>query len=138
MTPWSVSPMAGWPYAAARSASASILHAPSSSEYSEWTCRCATEGLLIRAENDRWSRGRERGYVAPSAILTWLSDCPTIRHDGRLRRAGGQARDQRMRHLHRSRRLVPEPRGVGGGSRGEQDVGVRARGRGCVRGAEPG
>ena len=46
MTPWSVSPSAGWPNSAARSASASILHAPSSSEYSEWTCRCAQAGVL--------------------------------------------------------------------------------------------
>ena len=50
MTPWSVSPIAGWPYAAARSASLSILHAPSSSEYSEWTCRCATVGVLTGRE----------------------------------------------------------------------------------------
>src|SRR4051794_36745173 len=39
--------MAGWPYAAARSASLSMLHAPSRSEYSEWTWRCATVGELI-------------------------------------------------------------------------------------------
>src|SRR3954471_20460504 len=47
MTPWSVRPMAGWSKAAARSASLPMLHAPSSSEYSEWTCRCATVGELI-------------------------------------------------------------------------------------------
>src|ERR1700754_2100047 len=47
MTPWSVKPMAGCPKAAARSASLSTLQAPSSSEYSEWTCRCATVGVLI-------------------------------------------------------------------------------------------
>src|SRR4051812_18275458 len=46
MTPWSVSPRAGWPKAAARAARASILHAPSRSEYSEWTCRWAQAGLL--------------------------------------------------------------------------------------------
>src|SRR3954471_183777 len=46
MTPWSVSPRAGWPRAAARSASALMLAAPSSSEYSEWTCRCAQAGVL--------------------------------------------------------------------------------------------
>src|SRR3954451_2638161 len=46
MTPWSVSPSAGWPSAAARSASALIFAAPSSSEYSEWTCRCAQAGVL--------------------------------------------------------------------------------------------
>src|ERR1700733_6628091 len=39
ITPWSVSARAGWSNDAARSASASILHAPSSSEYSEWTWR---------------------------------------------------------------------------------------------------
>src|SRR3954462_7480561 len=27
-----------------------MLHAPSSSEYSEWTCRCATVGVLIGVE----------------------------------------------------------------------------------------
>src|SRR5215471_111866 len=127
MTPWSVRPIAGWPYAAARSARASILHAPSSSEYSEWTCRCATEGLLIRGGNDRPRLGREPGLESLLPYLdslVGLSDNPT--GDGELRRAGGQARDQRMRHLHRSRRLVPEPRGVGGGGWGEQDVGVRA------------
>ncbi len=37
ITPWSVSPRAGWPYAAARSASESIRQAPSSTEYSECT-----------------------------------------------------------------------------------------------------
>ena len=41
---------AGWPNSAARLASASILHAPSSSEYSEWTCRCATDGVLTGSE----------------------------------------------------------------------------------------
>src|SRR5918992_2287514 len=44
ITPWSVSPIAGWPKLAARSASFSILQAPSSSEYSEWTWRCAQPG----------------------------------------------------------------------------------------------
>src|SRR5215212_958385 len=46
MTPWSVRPRAGWPSAAARSASALMFAAPSSSEYSEWTCRCAQAGVL--------------------------------------------------------------------------------------------
>src|SRR5918992_6211184 len=44
ITPWSVSPIAGWPKLAARWASFSILQAPSSSEYSEWTWRCAQPG----------------------------------------------------------------------------------------------
>src|SRR4029453_13702977 len=37
---------AGWPNSAARCARLSILHAPSSSEYSEWTWRWAHEGPL--------------------------------------------------------------------------------------------
>jgi len=39
ITPWSVSPSAGIPNSAARSTIGSILQAPSSSEYSLWTCR---------------------------------------------------------------------------------------------------
>ena len=50
ITPWSVSPSAGWPNSAARAASLSILHAPSSSEYSEWTCRWAQAGVLTDGE----------------------------------------------------------------------------------------
>src|SRR5687767_9110336 len=46
MTPWSVRPRAGCPNSAALAASASILHAPSRSEYSEWTWRCAQPGVL--------------------------------------------------------------------------------------------
>src|SRR3954468_11935664 len=46
MTPWSVSPKAGWSSSAARAAIASILQAPSSSEYSLWACRCTAEALL--------------------------------------------------------------------------------------------
>src|SRR4051794_2507603 len=46
MTPWSVRPSAGWSKAAARAARASTLHAPSRSEYSEWTCRWAQAGVL--------------------------------------------------------------------------------------------
>src|SRR3954471_9483602 len=49
ITPWSVSPIAGWPKAAARSTSESILAAPSSSEYSEWTCRCTAGPCGIEA-----------------------------------------------------------------------------------------
>src|SRR4051794_1684662 len=46
ITPWSVRPSAGCPNSAARAARASMLHAPSSSEYSEWTCRWAQAGVL--------------------------------------------------------------------------------------------
>src|SRR5215218_6434603 len=51
MTPWSVRPSAGWPNAAARAASPSMFAAPSSSEYSEWTCRCAQAGVLTGLPN---------------------------------------------------------------------------------------
>src|SRR3954464_2313166 len=55
MTPWSVSPSAGWSNSAARAASPSILQAPSSSEYSEWTWRCtaaakATPSMRSRSD----------------------------------------------------------------------------------------
>src|SRR5215216_3029840 len=43
MTPWSVRPRAGWSKLAARSARASMRHAPSSTEYSEWTWRWAND-----------------------------------------------------------------------------------------------
>src|SRR3954471_79165 len=61
MTPWSVRPSAGWSKAAARAASASILHAPSRSEYSECTCRWAQAGVLTaRAILGARSDGAER------------------------------------------------------------------------------
>src|SRR5688572_28424248 len=70
MTPWSVSPSAGWSNAAARSARASIRQAPSRTEYSEWTWRCANDGwdtgrLTIRLGSDpkRGRRGRSRRYL---------------------------------------------------------------------------
>src|SRR3954453_18001950 len=67
MTPWSVSPSAGWPKAAARSTRPSILQAPSSSEYSEWTCRWAqgevlTGLLMVGAGPD--VAGPVRGFLA--------------------------------------------------------------------------
>src|SRR3954453_7148738 len=46
ITPWSVRPSAGCPNSAARLASALMLQAPSSSEYSEWTCRWGQLGVL--------------------------------------------------------------------------------------------
>src|SRR5829696_8408974 len=49
MTPWSVRPSAGWPKAAARAARPSMFAAPSSSEYSEWTCRCAQAWVLTES-----------------------------------------------------------------------------------------
>src|SRR5215207_4173981 len=57
MTPWSVSPRAGCPSSAARAAIASILQAPSSSEYSLWAWRWTAEGVLTR-ESDHAKPGR--------------------------------------------------------------------------------
>src|SRR3954468_23603817 len=63
MTPWSVRPRAGWPNSAARLASALMLAAPSSSEYSEWTWRWAQDWVTGRLE-DRWRAGRRDGGAA--------------------------------------------------------------------------
>src|SRR6476661_6233663 len=68
MTPWSVSPSAGWSYAAARSASLSILQAPSRSEYSEWTCRWA-QVLLT---------GRPRLGARPDEPAPSARACPHV------------------------------------------------------------
>src|SRR4029450_2932644 len=53
MTPWSVSPSAGIPSSAQRATRASILQAPSSSEYSEWTWRWTAAGLLTSSSLSR-------------------------------------------------------------------------------------
>src|SRR3954464_7590807 len=66
ITPWSVSPSAGCSNAAARSARASILHAPSSSEYSEWTWRWAQEEVLTGRPNARRPGGG--GSTAAGAL----------------------------------------------------------------------
>src|SRR4051794_1132799 len=64
MTPWSVSPSAGCRNSAARAASLSILHAPSSSEYSEWTWRWAQAGVVTGRRKRRRRPGRF-GWHAP-------------------------------------------------------------------------
>ena len=67
MTPWSVRPSAGWPKSAARAASASILQAPSSSEYSEWTWRWAHGGSAHgRGRLDAGSDGLGAGRRLPA------------------------------------------------------------------------
>src|SRR3954447_1567122 len=53
MTPWSVSPSAGWSNSAARAARPSILQAPSSSEYSEWTWRCTAAAMATPSMRSR-------------------------------------------------------------------------------------
>src|SRR4051794_2823817 len=73
MTPWSVNPRAGWPSSAARAAIASILQAPSSSEYSLWAWRCTAEAALIRPV-DHGKRGRRhqrlrRHFCATSGLV---------------------------------------------------------------------
>src|SRR3954462_858197 len=60
MTPWSVSPIAGCSNPAARSTSASMLQAPSSSEYSEWTWRWA-HGETAMGSQSRVGARRVRG-----------------------------------------------------------------------------
>ena len=45
MFPWSVIATAGMPSSLARAASLAIFAAPSSIEYSVWTCRCTNESL---------------------------------------------------------------------------------------------
>src|SRR3954447_17379302 len=62
MTPWSVTPRGGWSSAAARSARPSILQAPSSSEYSEWTWRC-TAGAAVKAPPSMRSRSDGAGAI---------------------------------------------------------------------------
>src|ERR687893_546293 len=61
ITPWSVSASAGCPNSAALAASASILHAPSRSEYSEWTWRCAQQEELTGSSHCMPRRGRFLG-----------------------------------------------------------------------------
>src|SRR5262245_34814301 len=128
MTPWSVSPMAGWPYAAARSASLSILHAPSSSEYSEWTCRCATVEELI---------GEGTIGVASDRIGARLATCvQNNAPDVDLLVARGAPCDQRVRDLHRPRRLGALAGCAGGGARGGGGLGGDGRAAGGLRGAD--
>src|SRR5918997_3337877 len=68
MTPWSVRPSAGCPKAAARAASPSMDAAPSSNEYSEWTCRCAQAGVLTGWSNVCVASDRSRGPAATSPL----------------------------------------------------------------------
>src|SRR3954451_24089059 len=76
MTPWSVSPRAGCPKAAARSARFSMLHAPSRSEYSEWTCRWTASGgdiglasIGVAADGTGVRRRSLRRFREPRASL---------------------------------------------------------------------
>ena len=74
MTPWSVSPSAGWPNSVARAARPSILQAPSSSEYSEWTWRWAHPGAVTDHPGYAFGQteppGRSRSVRRPVACIT--------------------------------------------------------------------
>src|SRR3954471_23388119 len=122
MTPWSVSPSAGWPSAAARSASALIFAAPSSSEYSEWTCRCAQAGVLtgppkIGARSDGAAalpapsgECRSQPLRAVQPALEEGDRGPVAAHDGPVAGRGGLAAEQvaerLARHRHRGVRAA--------------------------------
>src|SRR3954452_12983809 len=96
-----------------------MLHAPSRSEYSEWTWRCATVGVLIG----------EGTIGAPSDRLfasagTWAIRIPADVHLLLARRVQGR---QCVRDLHRPGRLGADRGGLGGRVRGERDVGRAGR-----------
>src|SRR3954465_2443583 len=90
MTPWSVSASAGWSNSAARLARASMLQAPSSSEYSEWTWRCAQPVLT----GQRMLGAGSDGLAGPPTRLpegagsTWREPAsaiePAVQRRGRL------------------------------------------------------
>src|SRR6478735_9108345 len=92
ITPWSVRPRAGWPSSAARAAIASILQAPSSSEYSLWAWRWTAEGVLTR-ESDHAKRGR-RHRPARGGLPRYLRDYfVAVGVEGRLLRPMGPKGD---------------------------------------------
>src|SRR5436190_4721420 len=83
MTPWAVRPSAGWPNSAARAAKASILQAPSRSEYSEWTCKW-TAGDGTKLILGRGSDAPERRSAQSARCLAALA----IRVHRMLRQGG--------------------------------------------------
>src|SRR3954451_8828517 len=74
--------MAGWSNAAARAASASILHAPSSSEYSEWTWRWATGGAAGMASEAGLCAPVRTGRGGGGARLEGVDPAPDQGGDG--------------------------------------------------------
>src|SRR3954468_271036 len=97
-----------------------MLHAPSSSEYSEWTCRGATVGELI---------GVETIGVAADASRASRSAPPQsadVQNPGRVFVAGRAPRGERVRDLYGPRRLGAVACGVGGGGGRECGLGVAA------------
>src|ERR1700722_10813463 len=69
ITPGPVRPRARWSKDAARAASASTLHAPSSNEYSEWTWRWAQLGVIrVRFARGVGSHPSAGGSSAAGAV----------------------------------------------------------------------
>src|SRR3954449_3738190 len=99
MTPWSVSPRAGWSSSAARAAIASILQAPSSSEYSLWAWRCTADAVLTRR------RSCQAGQMATAPSVTLPRDlraASELRDDQRAEDARGHgANTDEQQPLHR-------------------------------------
>src|SRR6478752_7217943 len=113
MTPWSVSPSAGWPNEAARAARASILHAPASSEYSEWTWRCAQDGVLTgRIRIGAGADGSGGFPMSFSALWRLLASVPAQAPREATQGAIAPARGGAGRGLDGARGLLAQP--VGG------------------------
>src|SRR3954468_9000644 len=71
MLPWSVIPIAGWPSAAAAATTSPMRDAPSSIEYSVWTCRWTNDRAITPALK---SDGRA-GDPALGGTLRWRIGC---------------------------------------------------------------
>src|SRR2546422_4054163 len=93
ITPWSVSPSAGCSKLAARAARSSILHAPSSSEYSEWTCRWAQAWVLTASLDGRSQGG---GRSAPAPLFASQAPAPDEREAVLVARRRETARRRRL------------------------------------------
>src|SRR4051812_20153249 len=106
MTPWSVRPRAGWPNSAARLASALMLAAPSSSEYSEWTWRWAQDWVTGRVE-DRWRAGRRDGRAGRRRGGARAA-CRNLRESARSRDAAGAI--EQLQKLQRGLRVAVDRR----------------------------
>ena len=90
MLPWSVMPMAGWPSAAAAPTTSPIRDAPSSIEYSVWTCRWVNDF----ATNYSAKRSVRLTPVRIARVKLVLSTLPAPRS-----RTAARSRDQRHEHL---------------------------------------
>src|SRR6478736_1063157 len=131
ITPWSVSPSAGCSNCAARAARCSILHAPSSSEYSEWTCRWAQACDLTATLDGRSQPG---GRSALASLFARHPQAPDERHAVLVPRRHGGARRRGRRALRHARAKALH----GGGQRFDHlAVSRRCPHRRCRRGKLP-